>query len=307
MKKAIVLLLALAVLGGAVFADPALTFGSYGDVYMTLADQDTENSYGVYHEFYFNYKADDMGFSATVVNSDNDFLGAFRNYAVYYNMFDGMAKVYAGKLRETGDVRLTSYIDGNGFSTRIANVEAGILVKLMPVDGLVVDAFLPYNGAAVADDFALAAFGAGYTIADIGKLVASYRLANDELAIGFDVKAIEDTTLRLGYKMIVDGDMYVYLTAGKVIAGIDLGLDADVVIADEIAFGAEVKAEYGMDPYAIGLRASFDTGDAWEGNDSFYVKPYAVWNFSAGSITAGFEFNGSDSSWGIPVDFEWWY
>jgi len=311
MKKAIVLLLALAVLGGAVFAEdaaPALTFGSYGDVYLTLADQDTENSYGVYHELYVNYKADDMGFSATIVNSDGDFFGEARNYSVYYKMFDGMVTAYAGDLREDGGARLASYVDGNGFSTRLANADiTGFMVKVAPIDGLVVSAFLPYTGVAVADDFAAANFGFGYTIADIGKLVASYRLANDELAVGFDVKAIADTTLKLGYKMIVDGDMYVYLTAGKVIAGIDLGLDADVVLGDAVAFGAKVKAEYGMDPYAFGLKATFDTGDAWYGNDSFTVNPYAVWNFSAGAITAGFSFNGSDSSWGIPVDFEWWY
>lgn len=309
MKKAIVLLLVLAVLGGVVFAEdaaPALTFGAYSDIVATLTDQDSNDAVAYYSEFYFNFKAADMGFSATAISDgDLDFFKEVRNYKLYYNMFDGKATLMAGKLREDGGVRLVSYIEGNGFSTRLASVTDGLMVKVMPVDGLVVSAFVPVLGGATSDDFALANFGAAYTVTDIAKLVASYRLENKEIAVGVDVKALADTTLAAGFKMVDGGDPYIYLTAGKTIAGIDLGLDADIVLASTVGYGAEVKAAYGMDPYVLGVKLAYDNGaDAWFANDGVYVKPYAQWNFSAGDIILAFQYNTGDSTWSIPLEFE---
>lgn len=306
MKKLLAVLLALVIVGGAFAqdADPVLTFGQYADVSATIDDDQTFD-YDVYNETYLTYKAGNMGFNATVV-SGADFFATPRNYSVWYSMFDGMAKIYAGDLRETGSARLTSYIDGNGFSTRLANADkTGLMLALMPVKGLTVSAFVPVDGVAMADELKLANFGFAYGLEGLATFVASYRQANKEFAIGADIKALEGITLKAGFKMITDGDNYIYLTAGKMITdAIKVGLDADIVLATELGYGAELLVSYAMEPYTFALEASFDNGDAWYQADGLNFNPYVQWDFDAGDIIVGVNYNTGDSSWSVPIEFE---
>lgn len=308
MKKLLVALLALVVVGGFVFAQdakPVATFGQYMDVSTTY--DSTGFAYDVYNETYFNYAAKDMGFSATVV-SGADLFASPRNYAIYYNAFNGMLGLRAGVLRETGSARLTSVIDGNGFSTRLANVKSGILATLKPVAGLTVAAFVPATGAANNGDFNNINFGAAYNVTDVANLVASYRMENKELAVGADIKAIKDVTAKVGYKMVQGtstSTSYVFVTGGTTVSGLTLNLDADVVLASTLGYGAKVQAEYAMDPYALGVKASYDNGsDAWYANNGIDLNPYAMMNFAAGDIKVGFDYNTGTSKWSLPIEFE---
>lgn len=306
MKKTLAILLALVVVGGAAFAQdakPALTFGAYGDITATMAQNTDVTGYALYTETYFNYAAKDMGFSATTVASD-DMFAAFRNYSIWYKPAD-MVKIYAGKLRETGSVRLTSYIDGNGFATRLANVKTGILVNATPVSGLVLNAFVPVTGVAYDTDYAACNFGGSYLIPDVANVIAGYRLENKELFAGVDVKAVKDLTLKVGYKY-VDPTSTVFLTAAKTIDKLELGLDSNFVIASAFNYGAKVLAGYMVtDAIQLGVKASYDSGaDAWYDNNGLDANPFAQINFAAGDIKVGFDYNLGKGTWSIPVDFE---
>lgn len=308
MKKLLAVLLALCAVGIFAFAEdaaPALTFGAYGDITATVIDNDGNTGYGVYTETYFSYAAKDMGFNATTVGGADPF-AAVRNYSFSYKFNNGMFTVLAGKLRETGSVRLTSYIDGNGFSTRIANVQEGVEVLAKPVSGLVIAAFVPFTGAAIGTDLGDANVGVAYLVPDVANIVGGYRLSTSELWVGADVKAVKDMTLKLGYKN-ASSKNYIYATAGssKLVDKLDLGLDADIALASALTFGAQVKAEYAVsDMISVGGKVFFDNGDAWYGNDGLEIKPYAQINFAAGDIVVAFDFNAGADTWSLPIDFE---
>jgi hypothetical protein len=316
MKKLLAVLLALCVIGGVAFAEdakPALTFGAYGDITATAIDNSSKTGYDVYTEAYFNYAAKNFGFSATAIGSAGtagvtadtwDMFGALRNYSFYYTINDGMVKILAGRLRETGSVRLTSVIDGNGFSTRIANVATGVAVVAKPVTGLVVSAFVPFAGNAVGTDYAKTNFGVAYLVPDVANIVGGYLLGSKELWVGADVKAVKDLTLKVGYKN-ASSTNYIYATAGKAIDKLTVNLDADVVLASALGFGVQVQGEYAVsDALSAGAKVKFDNGDSWYKNKGVEVIPYAQFNFGASDIKVSFDYNQGKNTWSLPVEFE---
>lgn len=303
---------------GAAFAQdkPAMTFGMYSEWYAGLySSADKTVMGGSYTTFTAAYKADDMSFQLTTQTSattaGQDFLSTPRDWYVSYKLFDGKATLYYGDMRLDGGARLTSYIEGNGFSTRVANadVENGLMVKVDPIEGLSLAVLLPLTG--IMDDYAYTNFGASYTIADMAKIVASYRMQNDELAVGVDLKAVENLTARVGFKYIMndpaDDVSYIYATAGYVMDALDFGLDAAIALETETYFGVEAQAAYNMDPFTFALCVSYGNDDKatatnWFGEGAV-IYPYFVRHFSAGDIEAGFKFNTADSSWSIPLTF----
>jgi len=117
-----------------------------------------------------------------------------RNYSVSYQITPQL-KVLAGRLRETGGARLTSYIDGNGYSTRIANVQDGFM-------GLVSCSKLGFSVAVFSplDKIDNTNVGVAYTMKDVAKFVGGYLGGKDEVWVGADVSAIENLTVRVGFK-----------------------------------------------------------------------------------------------------------
>jgi len=311
MKKILVLLLALMAFGAVVYAAdapaPVLTFGQYSDIETDYNADGFVQS--VYNETYFNFKASDMGFSATTV-SGTDFFATPRNYKLYYNAFNGMLSIAGGKLRE-GPARLASYIDGNGFSTRLANVYTGLMFTVKPIAALTAAVFLPVTAPvapAVADDtsFSNLNFGVQYNLDKVANVVAGYRMQNKELWVGADIKAIANVTAKAGFKMISGGDNYVYLTGAFAgIENVDLGLDADVVLASTLGYGVKVLASYAMAPYTFGVKISYDNGsDAWYAANGVVANPFVQWDFAKGDIKIGFSYDTGASTWVLPIEFE---
>ena len=309
MKKLIVLLLALTMVGAAFAQDakPALTFGLYGDAVANLYDSTsaTTGSWSaLYSETYFNYKAKDMGFSATTIGSA-DFFAKVRNWSFYYNV--GPVKMLIGKLRETGGARLTSYIDGNGFSTRMANVDNGVELT-GTVSGLTASVFVPFGNddqTVPVDQTYKVAAGLAYAVPNVVTVVGGYRMANKEAWVGADVKAVKGLVARLGYKNVAGTTNYLYATAGSssLVKGLDLGLDANVNLTAS-TFGVEAKVEKAFDPYAIGLVASYDNGDGWYKYNGFYVNPYVQMNFAAGDVILGVTYDFASGDIAIPLECE---
>jgi len=299
MKKLIVLLLAIAMVG-AVFADDqkaVATFGAYLDASGDFMDGAGPS---LYSETYYNYSSGGVGFSATIVGAE-DIFKQVRNYSVSYQVFPEL-KVLAGRLRETGGARLTSYIDGNGFSTRVANVQNGLMGQVS------------YQGFGLAvfstlDKIDNTNIGLSYTAKGVAKLVAGYLGTAKEFWAGADVLAVKGVTARLGFRNTTTKN-YIYATAGSsaLVDKLDLGLDADVVLATPFAFGAKVKAQYALtDKYSAGVKVSYDNGDAWYNNKGLNAKAYGVINFAQGDIVLGAQYDAASKTFSIPFDFEVWF
>jgi len=298
MKKLIVLLLALAMVG-AVFADDqkaVATFGAYLDSYGDFMDGAGPT---LYSETYYNYSSGGVGFSATVVGAE-DIFKQVRNYSVSYQVLPEL-KVLAGRLRETGGARLTSYIDGNGFSTRMANVQNGMMgqVSYMGV-GLGVFSTL--------DKFENTNVGLSYTVKDVAKVVGGYLGTSDEFWVGADVLAVKGVTARLGFRN-TPANSYIYATAASssLVDKLTLALDADAVLSP-FAVGAQGNAEYAVtDKYSAGAKVWVDNGDAWYGNNGFAAEGYGVINFAQGAMTVGLKYDVASTTFSIPFDFEVWF
>ncbi|MCX7026047.1 MAG: hypothetical protein NT061_00860 [Spirochaetes bacterium] len=306
MKKLIVLLLALS-MAGAVFAQaaavpaPALTFGAYGDAEADLYNSTatTTGTYSLYTETYFNYKATDMAFSATTIGS-SDMFAAFRNYSLTYNLAPAFGlQLKAGKLREA-PARLSSYIDGNGFSTRSANSEEGVEV-LGAVSGFTAAVFCPVgtNGYKFAG-------GVSYAVPDLVTVVGGYRMVNSEAWVGVDVKAVKGLTAKVGFKNVGTANT-IYFTAGSssLVPGFNLGLDGNFSLTPAIGYSAKVMIQYALNPFAVGLKASYDNGvNNWYGNNGVDVNPYVMMNFAAGDVKLGVNYNAVTGKIYLPLECE---
>lgn len=312
MKKVLVLLLALAAVAGVFAQTPALTFGMYSEYYATIAKVD---SYDIYNETYLNYKAKDMGFSATVV-AKSDFFATPRNYKVWYQVCSA-AKLSAGVLRETGSARLTSYVDGNGFSTRMANVQAGVMADMVIVKNmLTLAAFMPLTGVAPLDDAKNGALGVSFSLPNVATIVAAYRAVNQEFSAGVDLKAIKDVTVRAGianYNLAVApaAKLVLYATLGKKAGDLNLGVDANFVMQPTAKVGIKGLVEYALGTYTLGAEVSYDNSnlaaggatDMWYKAGGLVVNPYLKKAFAAGSIVVGGMYNATTAALSLPITF----
>ncbi|MDP2792295.1 MAG: hypothetical protein Q8O15_11140 [Rectinemataceae bacterium] len=303
MKKFLVVLLALVAVGGAFAQTPALTFGMYGDITAKAA---TLDSYGIYTETYLTYKAKDMGLNATVIGGA-DFFATPRNYKFWYQVCSA-AKISAGVLRETGSARLTSYIDGNGFSTRMANVEAGVLAEMNLLKGVTLAAFAPVTGVAPLTDLQKSAFGVSLALPNLATVVASYRLNGYEAAAGVDLKVIKGITLKAGFKNTgtLGAATVIYGTFGQSANGLNFGADAAFVMKPTSGYSLKGMVEYTIGSYVLGAKASIDNGNAaaYQSNNALVLNPYVKRNFAAGDIKVGATYNAGTSVITMPVDFE---
>lgn len=300
---------------GAFAQAPVLTFGLYGDITATLAATD---SYGIYTETYLSYKNKDMGLSATVV-SGADIFASPRNYSFWYEWCTGI-KISAGKLRETGNARLTSFIDGNGFSTRLANSKTGVMAYWNSVPNLTVAWFLPVSTIAPAVDFRASSAGISYAIPNVATLVAAYRspynsdaTITNELSFGADIKTIKDTTLKIGYANM--GGFWsfanffgptnmLYATFGRTDGALKYGIDFNYKMAVAAVYGIKGMVEYTMGTYVLGTKVSTDNGDAWNENNALVINPYIQKNFEVGDVKVGLTYNAGTTIFAFPVDFE---
>jgi hypothetical protein len=271
MKKLIVLLLAFAMVG-VVFAEDAAPVVPKVSGYFyaganvldvtgvgTASEAWNQSlapswvSSGNYATVGLSYSVKEFGFSGTVEYENNAINTAFRDYTAWVKPFGDVLKLSAGKVRN-GDYRLTSYIDGSGFNTRIANAEYGLLAQVYPVKGLSLGVFnwIDSTGAVPLASWQNLNFGASYTVAGIGKFVAAAKrnitivdatavttVNTDEYFVGFDLSAVKGLTAKVGGtfdltpNVLVAGGgaannkwTKVWATAGYTVSSFDLGVDA---------------------------------------------------------------------------------
>jgi len=288
MKKAIVLLLALAVLGGAAFAQATVAVSLYGDV--VLVNQDAE---GVFERWGAGYDVitikaskDNYGFN---ISDQNVLDGAFpdaasiRDWAVYYKVFEDKAKFTFGKLRD-GTIRMTLpnwYYGANlGGTNRITGY--GLLANAYPMDGLTLGLNLPYaeTAAPVADVLQMADIGAKYVIADVGTLIALADLnlvaESNVINFGFTYSGMEALTATLLYKgtfAAAATHAFAVGVAYDVSEALNFGVEFDGAYTTELAWEVAAGAGYTIsDTLYAGFKGFYDSDaaydvDAWVGYD----------------------------------------
>jgi hypothetical protein len=217
------------------------------------------------------------------------------DYSGSFVMFDGLAKLTAGKVY-SNEYRFRNF-DTTGFSTRIADAETGLLVQVFPVKSLSLGAFVPVpvsaQGAAIT--YAHTNFGIQWTPSESLVFKASLRLepassGNREASIGVSLVPIKNSTFTIGYTyrdVTQENDLFM---DGSYREG-DLSLHAFAdggLIAGSWVAGAKLNAEYSLPktPFTVGASASYGKGDAW-GLSGLDLNPYARYGFSGSSVQVG--------------------
>lgn len=324
MKKILAILLALVAIGSFAVAEDAPKAALTGYTYFTtnLYDQDGQVSSGPdwvsnghYSTLGLAYSGGMAGFSATIEFENNAVNSAFRDYTAWVKPFGDILKVSAGRLRN-GDYRLTSYIDGSGFNTRLANAESGLLVQVYPVAGLSIGAFVPAGDTAV--DFADVdfGFGAAYTIDKVAKIVAAYKMSVDELFIGADVKAVDGLTLKIGFvndsTTAADFNRIWATAAYNVMEPLEVSLDTYYKLETTAAVNTLwVKGQVAYtlnDTMTPSAYVSFKNVDAPSSvNTIGFGGQFAVTAATGGAIYLGFDYEKAGSAagtWAIPLSVE---
>lgn len=293
MKKlglVLVLLLSFGLIG--VSADA--TLGGY--IWTDVTIDDTGVNYAPLVINSLSVSGDDCGLAANVWTFSDTLATDFRDWNVWYKMLDGMLKVSAGKLRD-GSYRLTNFTwDASGLMDRITG--DGVLVQLMPMDGLSIGVDIPAEGAALADTFSDLDIYAKYEMADLfGAYVGALLGTTFGLYVGVDVLAVENLDARVVYSMDTGYDD-LQLSVGY-------GLDALYVAASfNMAFAASTWGLHAYLSYALDAltpQVAFD----YDSTGAYSVLAFVALPFSSGTIYPGFGF--ADGAWSVPISFEFWY
>jgi hypothetical protein len=321
MKRALVVLLALVMGAGLVFAaDQApAKWGAYLEGNFVFWNQDGQVAATDWYTAYtLSYAESVFGFTATMEPAQTDFAISWRNVQGWYKLFDGMLKVTLGKDR-IGDYRATTFIEGGGAYTRFANAEWGVAVQAYPVEGLSAGLFVKFPTVLTDQDYVnMLGVGVSYAVAKVATINALFRtmdsgvspaLKENELGLSATINAIEGLALMVGYGVslydvndpshnilvsakFTDLENWTFMLDGNLTyqvapAGYAVELEADYAINP--AWTAGVNLEYGNNGYG----PLADTG--------FYVYPWIQANIgTAHTLKLGFTFETDPTIWSIP-------
>jgi hypothetical protein len=309
MKKAIVLLLALAVLGGAVFAQdaPALKFS--GALFGGLTYDNATNDL-LFNRWYGAGTTDNMFRVRLNGSYTNGNIGAafrlqtndatnptFTRAFGWATFFDGLLKVNVGKL---GDYtwatawNLFGNFDGS----------EGMQFILAPIDGLSLGFFLPENiaadGVKIDTQMQDLDFGFAYSMSGLGKVVGGYMMtptAGHRAYFGIDVTAVENLLARVegnftnlggektaatylwerfGYTM---GDLYAQLT-------LDQNFYADS--AKELALSVTPYVSYNLADWTFGTGFTYVINEEGvKDANTWSLDPHATLAIKNGELEVG--------------------
>lgn len=301
MKKAIVLLLALAMVGGAAFAQSKVSVSLDGSV--TIFDQDFNSvlkpSGNGYDTVTIKGASEDgtYGFSIT---DQNILDGAFpdaasiRDWNVYYKLFDGLARVTFGKLRN-GDVRLTLpnwEVDGLGGTDRISG--EGVLFNVYPMDGLTVAYNLPVatTAATIGNVFQASDIGVKYDITDLGTAILLVNLnipaSSNVINAGFKFTAVENLTATVLYKgTLATASTHAFAVGGSYkLDALSAGLEFAGAYGTAFTWDLAALGKYQItDEIYAGALFKFNSASAYDGS------AYAAYDFGNGlqtKLSAGY-------------------
>ena len=287
MKKLLVALLVLAFVGAFAFADGAaaptvqlsggletgLMYQQTGSADGKIMNYDFWNAGAVASEWLdFNYDNGDYGFAAEIWNGDftvtDGTVPSWDQLELYGKFFDGKLKAEFGMI---GNNSYTTLGDmGTGWSGW-DNSTSGVLLNVMPVDGLKVGYYVPVTtaGALVKDTLNSSNLMFVYSIPNTAKVQGQYWIRDNKAArvyASVAVSAIPNVKLNAELKMLnlgasTGGTTTITQTAGYTMGNIYAGLVAyEYLFSDSgstLGFSVKPKATYTMGEYTFGGYAKY--------------------------------------------------
>jgi hypothetical protein len=346
MKKLLIVLLALTVIGAFVFADDAAaapkpigTFGSWNTGSVSLYQQVGSNTAqtgwnnqwdgantGIDQEWGFGYTGNNFGYTSRFVIGGDQFMPTLASFDTYYNLTKqiqiAIGKPRGGEYREIGT--LVDGISGNFFCNALPGVE----LNLSPIDGLTASAFLTTPWAntdiAYADDLA---FGAQYSMAGLFTINGMYQGKNvagtaSYVSLSASVTPIKDLTIVANAAFPNGGNSTIAVSAGYVLMTA-LTVQADFGFqSGTSSIATEENVAYALGTYTLGARFGYQDGkgvglygssmadisaSAAAGN-GVLVYPYVKANFDNGSfIQLGVAYQGGANGASSKLDVPLYY
>ena len=216
------------------------------------------------------------------------------------------------------DLTFTRIGDGAGSQVQ------GAIVKVTPVDGLLIEAALKADGSKVEDIFGDGQYAAGYDIAGVGLVRAQYIGASKTVNAAFDLKAVDGLALSVGAFFPTESGKEIKIAAygaygfGMVKAhalvnvgitdskaDITAGVGADFDFGNGIGVNADVRFNTVNDTNSFSFLAGVTKGFS---NGLIGLGFQGVTQSAAGVADKNFLFDGdSKFAWQIPVRVEYWF
>jgi len=347
MKRVLVVMLALVMGAGLLFAaDQAPSkWSAYVEGWLIFADQsgnvgigpswasdsaaaaipDIGSEVGQFTDLTFSYAEPTMGFSFVDEFNSNDFgdpTKGLRNMSGWFSMFNGMAKVTAGLVRDAS-YRPASYVEGAAAFTRLGNAEWGMLLQLFPVKGLSIGSFAKFPQAMTAADYAnMFGFGVSYDVPNFGTAYASYRMQDagtqtDEIGIALKLTAVKALPVLVAYNLdLQSGTIAAYhsviLSTTYTAGALSASVDAKFQYQTAFDYAVEAVPAYALNPtWSVGANLGYSSAGIsyfTDGGAGLLLYPWVKINVgSASSLKLGFRANvpagTSTFNWNIPLKY----
>jgi hypothetical protein len=298
MKKAIVLLLALAIVGGAVFAQSKANVYIEGELQLWNLDVMANHAYS-YAAATFSGSNDTAAYSMTLEGNMFDGSGTnnllskvIRDWNVNYKLFDNAILVSTGKLRNAtyrmGDVYgawvFTDRILGYGLLTEIKSIENLSIGINLPI---------PTTNEALVDVLQKTDLGVTYKIDGVGNLIALVNLdlvnSSNILNFGFNVTAIDKLALRILYKgtfAATTTNMFNLSASYPVMDALKVGAVFTGTLTDALVWNARLRGDYTIDPKLAARAYVQYNSDATY--DAYAQLTYALGGGLSTTVRAGY-------------------
>lgn len=292
MKKALILLVVLSVFTAGAFAQ---TLGGYTWVQESVFDGTDAPSYdGFYSQLVYSAEGENISFNTKLVLGDDaDTASVYFSILEVQAMFlDGMVKMTAGLVDETG---YRMRFDGVNGYTELNNGDiggSGLFVELMPIDGLSVGYMIEadYMGEAVVK----------YVVEDLATVAASFDVATNDFGVAANLSVVDGLALELGF--LYTGDSQIGVDASYGMDDITIDEEALVTLATAMSWSSSTKVSMAMAP--VTYSAQFDIDDSM----AMTVTPKASYGFDAGAVTVSVPVAiDGGVSFSVPVEFEFWF
>lgn len=308
-KKLLVILLALCVVGGA-FAQATVNgyvraVNTYSDGAIALATRARLN---------VSYTTEDDIFKAYVRLQSSDMAAPGVSYAyARVNLLDGKVVVSGGKLANYDyDISsgLSDYASGGNVASDglVLDAAQAMLVQFLPVEGLNVG-IGAFAGALALDQLYVAA---KYEMADLGAVIVESRLAaalaDSRASASVQFTGVEGLTASAGFKMNSDVGYHMGALAEDTVFGIInyAAGDLTVEVAPEFRLAAgqlylEGYVSYAMEDLTFNVLGAYDAGASADTiGATFFGGVEAYYNVGKGQVMAGFYYD-DVNSWSVPL------
>jgi len=327
MKKISVMLMLLAIVGAAAFAQdakaapPKPNFGMWDEADLYLLDSHNDWGWGTkwwqanpqgqatgfYHSFTVSYDAADSGYFALLdFQSKGTGASLLSAYDAYYKLFGGKAQITVGALR-LGDYWVSDAVAGNPAYARLTGsggATPAAQIKLTPIDNLSVtvdtavgDVDGTISGNTSQTYLTSTGFAAQYTIPNMASIVVQYR--NEDMGdnnwIFGGITTGKNVSKFIGTSVSINAvKNYPITIANDYRYG-------DPSISGGSAFGW-VSVSGPLGPLSTALTAAWNYNNAWDKNGvlmplTYLAEANAEYNLGPVSVGANFGYDTTGVGW----------